>query len=373
MTGTSVSHPDPSAARAYAKLRYRLLLIQLAVGIGFLIVFQWSGASHAAARWWSARLASQPLIVLGYLAVFGLVQYLVTFPLQLYGSFVVEHRFALSRMTLKAWGVKEAKRLALGAVLGAALVEGLYALLRHAGSLWPLWATAGWVGFTVVLARVFPTVLLPIFYKTTPVQDDALVQRLLSLCRRVGVSALGVFRFELGRETRKANAALAGLGKTRRVLLADTLMDGFTPEEIEGVLAHELAHHRFRHITKLLGISAVGSWVALTLTEATSRWWLALFRVEALTDIAGFPVLMAWLSLLGLIGLPLQNALSRAFEWQADRFAVAVTDAPRAFADALSRLAALNLADPHPPRWVVWMFYDHPPIMERIQAAQGRG
>ncbi len=358
-----------SDARQYAKIRYRLLLVDLLLGGVVLALFQWSGASHALAGWWSQQLASEPLVILGYLAVFGFVSYMATLPLHWYGSFVVEHRFGLSRMTVVQWIMREAKQLAVGATIGAVLFEGLYALLRHQPATWPLWATVGWVGLSVVMARIFPTILLPIFYKTTPLQEGELTQRLLALCERVGLPALGVFRFDLGTETRKANAALAGLGRTRRVLLSDTLISEFTPEEIEGVLAHELAHHRFRHITKMLVLSAAASWLAFLLTDAAASYWVAWLGLRGLWDIAGFPMLMLWLSLLGLLGLPLQNALSRAFEWQADRFAVRVSRLPQAFAAALRRLAELNLADPQPPRWVVWLFYDHPPIAERIRAA----
>ena len=359
-----------SEARAYARIRYRLILFNLVLSVVFLGIMQASGASVLLARWWEARSASEVVVIAGYLTVFGGLSYLVSFPTAFYGSFLLEHRFQLSRMTLKAWWIREAKRVALSAALGGVLAEGLYALLRRAPSTWPVWATLGWIGFSIVLARVFPTLVLPIFYKTTRLEDEALVQRLLALCGRAGLSALGVFRFQVGAETRKANAALAGLGKSRRVLLSDTLMQEFTPEEIEGVLAHELAHHRYRHIIKLLVASALGSWVAFALSRLVGARWVPWLGLRGLADIAGFPMLMLWLSLLGLIGLPLQNGLSRYFEWQADRFAVALTRLPQAFAGALRRLAQVNLADPSPPRWIVWMFYDHPPITERIEAAE---
>ena len=367
---TETHGPQPSDARRYAIIRYRVLLIDLLIAFGFLAAMQGSGVSLAIRQWWSDRVMAEPLVILGYVAVFGGVYYVVNLPLHFYSSFLLEHRFGLSRMTFAQWCVREAKQLGLSAILGVLLIEGFYALLRHAPLQWPLFATIGWVMFSVVLARLFPTVLLPIFYKTTPVDDAVLVKRLLTLCQRVGLSALGVFRFDLGTETRKANAALAGLGKTRRVLLSDTLMTEFTPEEIEGVLAHELAHHRYRHITKMLVISAIGSWVAFLLTAAVAQRWLEPLRLTSLADIAGFPILMLWLSLLGLVGMPVQNGLSRYFEWQADHFAVETTKRPNAFADALRRLAQLNLADPDPPAWVVWFFYDHPPIAERIDAAQ---
>lgn len=360
----------PDAIR-YARIRHRLLLADLAIGAVFLWIAQRCGASSSLARWWSARVAWEPLVLLGYLAVFGLAYYLATLPLHVYGSFVLEHRFGLSRLSARGWLVREAKQLAIGACVSAGLIEGFYALLRHTPRMWPLWATIGWVGFSVLLARIFPTVLLPIFYKTAPLEDHALVQRLLDLCKRVGLSALGVFRFNLGAETRKANAALAGLGRTRRVLLSDTLINDFTHEEIEGVLAHELAHHRYHHITKLLALSAVGSWIAFVLTDVAGRYyWMQWFQLGGLADISGFPMLALWLSGLGLLSLPLQNGISRAFERQADRFAVETTQHSQAFADALQRLSTLNLADPNPPRWIVWFFFDHPPITERIRAAE---
>ena len=361
-----------AAARAYARIRYRLLLIDVGLGAAFYSAFQWSGMSEGLARWWAARVANEPLLILGYLMVFGLTYYLFTLPMHFYRSFLLEHRFGLSRLTLTGWGIRELKTIGVSAVLGLLVIETLYALLRHAPSSWPIWATIGWVGFSIVMAKIFPTVLLPIFYKTRRLDNEGLVNRLLKLCTRVKLDALGVFQFDLGAETRKANAALAGLGKTRRVLLSDTLISEFSPEEIEGVLAHELAHHHYHHITKLLILSAVGSWLAFLLTDAVGQRWVAVLGLQGLADIAGLPVLFLWFSVLSLLTLPIQNGLSRHFEWQSDRFAVEVTQAPQAFAAALRRLARLNLADPNPPRWVEWLFYDHPAITKRIQAAERR-
>ena len=364
-----MSNPD-SSARDYARIRYRLLIADLAISLAALGAMQLTGLSRALAHWSEHVTARQSLVVLRYLAVFGAGYYVVMLPLHVYSSFFLEHRFGLSRMTVTQWMVRETKQILISAFITIVLLEGFYALLRHAPTQWPVWATLGWVGFSIVLARIFPTVLLPIFYKTTPLQDEVLVKRLLALCERVHLPALGVFRFNLGTETRKANAALAGLGNTRRVLLADTLLSEFPPEEIEGVLAHELAHHHYRHITKLLVISAAGSWITFTLTNVVAPRWIEPLGLRGLSDVVGFPMLMLWLSVVGVVGLPLQNGLSRYFEWQADRFAVDITRAPQAFAEALRRLATLNLADPNPPRWVVWWFYDHPRISQRIRAAE---
>lgn len=357
-------------AGEYARIKRRLMLADWFGSLLLLLFVQMSGLSGRMAAWVRAVNNQEALVIAGFLVLFGVAAYGVMLPLHFYSGFVIEHRFALSRMSLRDWCVREAKHLAVSGIIGLFLIEGLYALLRAAPRTWPFWATVGWVGFSVILARVFPTFLLPIFYKTTPLNQPELAKRLLALCAKVKLPALGVFRFALGAETRKANAALAGLGRTRRVLLSDTLINDFTVDEIEGVLAHELAHHHYRHITKHLMIGVVAAWFAFSLTQVIAGTWVGWFQLNGLSDIAGFPALMVWFSLLGFLAMPLQNALSRHFEWQSDRFATATTQ-PQAFADALRRLARLNLADPAPPRWVVWWFYDHPPITERIEAADG--
>lgn len=360
---------DQAAARRYAQWRYRLLLVQVVWGAAALWAAHASGWSQAVAQWWTARWPHPAATLLGVLATLGTAYYLVMLPLHVFGSFTLEHRFGLSRMTARTWAIKEAKQLAVSGALGLAMVEGFFAIVSHAPSSWPLWATAAWIIVSVVLARLFPTLLLPIFYKTVPLPNADLVRRLLALCRRVGLPALGVFRFDLGAETRKANAALAGIGATRRVLVSDTLVSEFSVEEIEGVLAHELGHHRHRHIPKQLALESAGTWLVLELTRWASPWWIGAFGLSGLADPAGLPVLALWLSLVRLVGMPLQHGFSRYCEWQSDHFAIATTT-PAALAGALRRLAALNLADPSPPRWVVWLLYTHPPITERIRAAE---
>ena len=363
-------HARELHATRYARIRHRVLLTDLVGQIAFLLVFQLTGASASLARWTGTLTPVAPWQLAVYLTVFGLCSYIVFLPLHLYSSFSLEHRFGLSRLSVNAWLIREAKQVSLGAGFGLVVMEAFYALLRSVPRAWPLWATIGWVLLSVVIARVFPTWLVPLFYKTTTIQDASLVQRLLTLCERAKLSALGVFRVDLGVETRKANAALAGLGGTRRVLLSDTLLENFTPEEIETVLAHELGHQRHHHIRQFLVLSAIGSLLAFSIIDRTSNVWIARFGLSGLSDVAGFPMLMLSLSLLGLIGLPLQNGLSRYFERQADRFAVTLTRLPTAFAAALRKLGELNLADPNPPRWIEWLFYDHPAIHKRIAAAE---
>ncbi len=365
----SISASSEQAHR-YAQIRYRLLFIDLVVSWVLLFCLQFGGFSRAITAW-AQHQADHPVAILAlYLLIFGPLTYVVALPLHVYRSYFLEHRFGLSRLTPVGWLTRELKHLAVGTVFGFALAQGLYALLRVAPDTWPLWATLAWLFVSVLMARVFPTVLLPIFYKTSRLENPDLEERLLRLCRRVGVLAMGVFRFDMGAETRKANAALAGLGKTRRVLLSDTLLENFPADEIEGVLAHELAHHHYRHILKGLAIATLGSLFVFWLTSQAARFWVNALELEGLPDPAGLPILMLWLSVLAFASQPIQNGISRLFEWEADRFAVRMSESPGTFAAALRRLGDLNLADPAPPAWIEWFFYDHPAIHRRIAAAE---
>ena len=365
--------PDElTSARAtrYATIRRRLMLVELAGWMAFLWACQMSGRSSAVAAWTVGVTSNDWLRLPLYLAVFGACSYILFLPLHVYSSFLLEHRFGLSRLSVRGWIVREIKQVGLSGAFSLLIFEVLYALLRRCPITWPAFATIGWIGVSVVIARIFPTVLLPIFYKSAPLADDALAQRLMELCRRAKLSVLGIFRVGLGVETRKANAALAGFGGTRRVLLSDTLLERFSADEIETVLDHELGHQVHHHIGKLLILSAAGSWLLFSLIHWSSGWWVPRLGLQGLADIAGFPMLMLALSVIGVISLPLQNGISRYFEWQADRFAVTVSGRAGAFASALRKLGELNLADPNPPRWVEWMFYDHPPIGKRVRAAE---
>lgn len=356
-------------ARHYARIRYRLRLVNLSLTWFFLAMFFASGFANvvkAAAE----SLSSVPIFQIAvFLVILGLFTYCFLLPLSLYGSFFLEHRFGLSRMSFRDWCVREFKSLLVGGALMGVAVCGFYAIVAAVPYAWPFWVTLAWVCFSILLAKIFPTLLLPIFFKTEPLPDQALAQRLSKLCAEAGIKALGVYRFRMGAETRKANAALAGLGTTRRVLLADTLIDEFTPDEIEGVLAHELAHHQFGHIRKSLFLGALATLMAMLLTQQSWLFFAPQLGLSGLTDPAGMSLLALWFSVLQFFFMPVQNGISRLFEWEADHFASEKCASPAAFASALERLAQINLADPNPPKWVEWWFHDHPPISHRIRSA----
>jgi STE24 endopeptidase len=223
----------------------------------------------------------------------------------------------------------------------------------------------------VLLAQLAPVILFPILYKFEPLQDDDLKARLLRLSENADTRVRGVYRWKLSEKTKKANAALTGLGNTRRIILADTLLDNYSPEEIEAVLAHELGHHVHRHILKSIAVQAgttlIGFWAAdLVVRYAMERWHM----FETLSDFANLPLLALVSTVLSFLALPALNAFSRFNERQADRYAFASIPAVSPFVSAMNKLAEQNLAERTPSKWVEWFFHSHPAISRRVEAAQ---
>jgi STE24 endopeptidase len=325
-----------------------------------------------ALRPWTGDSPWVRLIVLGVVYAAGLE--LLHLPLSFYSGFILEHRHGLSNQTFAGWVWRKVKGYLLGGVIGLPLLLGLYALLWYSGPWWWLWATAGWLAVTLLLGQLLPVVILPLFYKVTRLDDAPLLERLRRLAGGTGLNVEGIYRLHLSAETRKANAALAGLGRTRRVLLGDTLLEQFTPEEIEVVFAHEVGHHVHRHLPKMIVasvfVSLAGFWlVDLVLRHTAAALGYPAAPLPPFQDPAALPLLLLVLTVFGLVLSPLQNAVSRFFERQCDRYALERTRLRDAYRSAFTKLARLNKADPDPHPLVVWLFEDHPPIRQRLALA----
>lgn len=324
----------------------------------------WLGALYT--EWVGPRDALRLLVAA---VVLGISVELLTLPIAFWSGYVLEHRYQLSNQTVGGWFWQRVKGYLVGSVLGLVFLYGLYGMLWLTGEWWWLWATAGWLLLTLVLGRLVPIVILPLFYKVTPLADEGLANRLRRLADGTGLTIEGVYELHLSAETRKANAALAGLGRARRVLLGDTLLQQFTPEEIEVVFAHEVGHHVHRHLPKMVGVGVVLALAGLALVDFALRRLAPALGYAGLSDPAALPLLMLVLGLFGLALSPLQNALSRFFETQCDRYALRRTGNPVAYRSAFQKLAALNQSDIDPHPLIEWLFYDHPPIRARLALA----
>jgi STE24 endopeptidase len=367
-TLTELGETSPEV-KLYERLKLRASILSLVLTLALVT---------AAALWFGPHLDSSlreyigdnrwlRLVVLGF--VYAALFELLLLPLGYWSGFVLEHRFALSNQTFGRWVWKQIKGWLVGGPIGLTLLVGLYALLCYGGSWWWLWAAFGWLAVSLVLGQLLPTVILPLFYKVTPLDDQSLLDRLRRLTIGTGLKVQGIYRLHLSVETKKANAALAGLGRTRRVLLGDTLLDQFTPEEIDVVFAHEVGHHVHRHLPKLIVVSVLLAISGLWLVDRELHRLAEPLGYASFSDPAALPLLMMVLSLFGLVLSPLQNGLSRFFERQCDRYALDRTGMPEAYRSAFIKLARLNKCDPDPHPLVVWLFEDHPPIKERLAMA----
>lgn len=353
--------------KRYQRQKITIAIVSAALGLGWMALLAFIVGPEFAKEikdweYWLRLLASAGLL--------GITLELLTLPLDFYSGYILEHRYQLSNQTLAGWLWQRLKGYAVGGVLGLALVCGLYWVLSVAGTWWWLWATAGWLLVTLVLGRLLPVVILPIFYKVTPLDNTELLERLRKLTQGTSLTIQGVYELHLSAETKKANAALAGLGNSRRVLLGDTLLAQFTPEEIEVVFAHEVGHHVHRHLPKSIALSVVlalaGFWLVDQVLAASAVW----LGYAGITDPAALPLLLFVLAVFGLALSPLQNAISRFYERQCDRYALEHTHNKSAYRSAFIKLARINKSDPDPNPLVTLLFYDHPPIRERLAMAE---
>jgi STE24 endopeptidase len=338
------------------------------LAILFILLFTgWSAALRAlayqAARPWALALLIYALMV-------GLIMKIVSLPLDYLDGFWLEHRHGLSTLTFRAWLWDELKGLLVGGALGVLALELIYGALRLWPRDWWLVVAGVFAGFFILMANLAPVLLLPIFFKLKPLNNPALEDRLRRLAESAGAHVKGVYEWKLGEKTRKANAALTGLGSTRRVLLADTLLQNFSDDEIEAVLAHELGHHVHADIWRGLAVQTAATFLGLyAIHLALNRWSVPLgFRGPA--DFANLPLLVLVTLGVSLVLLPVVNSFSRRAERAADLFAVRSVAQPAVFASALERLGSLNLAERRPHPWIEFIFYSHPSIGRRIDFIQ---
>jgi STE24 endopeptidase len=375
MADSKMEGPDPERqiqAQRYARLRRRLIPISLGLGLAWALGWLVSGISVALRQAFTDVGMGRALVITLFAGVFGVGYAIVDLPFSYYGGFVLPHRFGLSNQRRRDWVSDQLKSGLIGGVLGLVLIQVMYVCL----TIWPdtWWLPVGivYLFFGVVLAAVAPVLIAPLFFKFTPLGEEhqALADRLMALAKNAGTSVRGVYRFDMSRRTKAANAALMGLGRSRRIVLGDTLLDEFTADEIETVLAHELAHQVHRDIPLGMVIQSAITLLGLWLASLALEWGIDAFGLDGVDDIAGLPWLALVVGAFGLVTMPLVNGWSRWRERMADRYAVQATGNPLAYASALVRLTDQNLGELEPPRWVEIFLYSHPPLGERIVTAR---
>lgn len=356
-------------SKAYANRKYLLAIVSLLLGFAFLTLMAFYLTLPL--RDTTENLVDNYYLQVAlYYAGFCVLFTLVSLPLDFYSGYVLEHSFGLSNQTLMGWIKEEAKGAGLAFALSLPMVEAIYFLLRNYPAYWWVWAGAVFTLFGVVIVRLAPVIILPLFYKSTPIEDASLKEALTPLAKEAGVELRGVYKIDMSKDTKKANAMLAGLGSTRRVILGDTLLEAFSTEEVQVVFAHELGHHVHRHIWKFIALGTLCGFMALGLCDYFLKRLVPVFGLEHLYDVAGFPLLLLVMGAFAMMVLPIENAYSRYVEGQSDLYALDKTRNPMAFVSVMNKLADQNLADKDPGNLIEYLFYDHPSISKRIKMAE---
>lgn len=350
-------------ASRYHRFKRTVGIISMVAGVLLLVALLVTGGSI-----WLRVVARG--YVLPYVILLSIVNEAVSMPLAFYSGYLLERRYGLSNESIGGWAFDQLKSFGVGIVLGGGAAVLIYWLIRLSPDRW--WLTAGAIFAVLIvgLTNLAPVLLLPLFYTLKPLDRESLHGRLLKLAERAGARVLGVYEWGLAEKTKKANAALTGVGSTRRILVSDTMLADYSDDEIEVVLAHELAHHVHGDIWKGIIFQSA---LILAGFYLASRVMLALagpLGLSGVDDVAGMPLLMLAAGAVSLVMVPFAHGMSRAFERSADRFALDLTRNPSAFISAMKRLGAQNLAEEQPSKIVQLLFYSHPPLRERIAAAQ---
>jgi len=368
--GTQVVERSPEDVRKYARRRYALVLAHFAMGVGFIGAMIARGSAALAGQ---ARAIAGPdallLTTFLYFTGFSLAYLLVSLPLSFYSGHLLEHQFGLSTQTLGRWATRRIKKWLYSFIVAAPLVLIFYAMLRRWPRMWWIPAAAVWIFVTYVLTKFAPRILIPIFYKLETVDDEALSARLSELAAKAGIKLAAVCRIDLSRETKKANAAVVGMGSTRRVVLGDTLLASFSHDEIAAVFAHELGHIVHKDLIKGLVLAGILSAASLYAGSVVLGRSSAALDIKHVYDPETLPILIAVLAAIQLLVLPLEKWYSRRRELESDRYALISTGAREAFISAMRKLGSINLADVRPNKLAEIFLFSHPPISKRIRFA----
>jgi STE24 endopeptidase len=319
-----------------------------------------------AIRSWRVGLIVEGLI---FFALLTLLANLSRLPFGLYDTFFIEERYGFNRMTLRMWILDFLKSMVILFLLGGLLLWILLSLVIHGGRAWWVWAWMMVGGFELMMLWLYPVVIAPLFNKFEPIQDSGLIERIRNLMKKVGLRVKAVLKMDAGKRSRHTNAYFTGVGKTKRIVLFDTLLESHPEEEIISVLAHEVGHWKKKHVLKQIILLEILSFAIFYVVSKLLKWPLLYqtFGFEEPTVYVGLFLTGTLLSPLGYFAQPLESAMSRRFEREADDFVLQLMKTAEPMRNALKRLASDNLANLIPHPLYAWFYYSHPPLVDRIE------
>ncbi len=358
---------DNSTAKKYNNIKLFWGITEGIASFILLFLFIYLGYSSSLEKYLNEFTSNKYLLLVLFTLVIGFAHSLLFAPLNYYTDFYLEHKYNLSNQTFIKWIWENFKGTIIGLIIGIPLLLLFYFVLLTFGNLWWLPFSILMFIVSVLLAQILPIIILPIFYKVTPIEDEELKERIVRLSKDAGLKVENVFKFNMSKNTKKANAAFTGLGKTKRIILGDTLLENYTTDEIETVIAHELGHYKLKHIQKNIFIGTASSFLIFYLIAQLHVISLSWFGFTEIYQISALPLLILWATIVGLFFQPATNWLSRKYEYEADAYAVKSSNKKEAFIKTLEKLTDQNLGDKEPHPFIEWFFYSHPSIKKRIE------
>lgn len=388
--GTVISSPK---AQARHQLMFPMSLERIFIYPLLLLAFQFSGQAltlrqridkrlqsrslsslQRLFRWlpqnWRSRFTPADLLTIClFVILFNLTIFIIYLPFNFYRGFIVSHQFGLSTQAMPGWFSDWGKSVVIDLLIAAGTWTTFYGFMKIFPRRWPLPVGALMVVFLFIFSLLAPILITPLFYDVNPLENSDLRSRILTLSERAGMPVDEVYIIDASSKTTEVNAYVTAFGQTQRIVLFDTLIESYTPDEVELVLAHELGHWYYHHVLlSLLGIGAAG-WVGLFgLRWLLDRTWRRL-GLRSPSDVAGLPFILALIFGVRMIALPFENTVSRYGEHQADVFALTVSQKPAVLIDFFQQVAEQNLSIVDPPAWEKFIFYTHPSVAERIRFA----
>lgn len=359
-----------TTAKIYSRINQIITVTETIIFFCILLILLLTGLSREIEIISYKIINNNYFALLIFLGIVGLMESIINFPLNFYSGYILEHKYDLSNQTLLKYFTEKAKSFAVGVFIGLPVILIFYYILLNYENYW--WIILGifMFFFSVIIGRIAPILIFPLFYKFKPIESEPIKNRILDLCRKTKVDIKGIYVFDMSKNTKKANAAFTGLGKSKRIILGDTLIEKFSEEEIESVFAHEVGHYKRKHIFKLMFISTILTFVGLYITSVLYEASLSFFGFSYVYEISALPLMAIFLSLYGLITSPISNIFSRKYEWEADKFALDNTENKNAFISAMEKLAEQNLADKEPNKIIEFLFHSHPSLQKRIEYAR---
>jgi len=353
-------------SKVYNRIKITIQIISLVFNFGLVLLLIFTPLSRLLETKIHEITSNDYVAFLLFILSIGLISSIYEIPLSFYSEFIVEHRFKLSNQRFIYWLIEKIKSFLVSALVALPILLIFYYLLKNF-ELWWLFIAFAIFFFSILLARIAPTLIFPIFYKFIPMDNENLKIKLTELCKKFGINFEGIYTFNLSKTTKKANAGFTGIFKSKRIILSDTLIENFTDDEIVTVFAHELGHYIKKHIVKNILIGFITTIVTFYFANQLYLYLISLMNFNSVYQLSALPLLFLIMSIFSLILMPVTNSVSRKFEYEADEFAVKSTGDKNSFISSLQKLSKINLADENPNPIIEFIFYSHPSIKKRIE------